>query len=78
MLQLRADMFNAPNSAIVTGRNGTANFSNPNDPTTITNLPFDDAGNPIDTRVRPRGAGFGVVNGYQAPRSVQLTARFSF
>ncbi|ODS52841.1 MAG: hypothetical protein ABS36_15335 [Acidobacteria bacterium SCN 69-37] len=77
-VQLRVDMFNAPNSAIVTNRNGTANFSNPNDPVTITNLPFDAAGNPIDARIRPRGAGFGVVNGYQAPRSVQLTARFSF
>jgi hypothetical protein len=45
---------------------------------TITNLPYDAAGNAIDSRSRPRGAGFGVATGYQAPRSLQLQARFSF
>jgi hypothetical protein len=51
---------------------------NPNDPATITNLPFDDDGNLIDARSRPRGAGFGVATDYQAARSVQFQARFSF
>lgn len=77
-LQLRVDMFNAPNSAIVTGRNATVNLSNPNDPVTASNLPFDANGNLIDARSRPRGAGFGVANNYQAARSVQLQVRFSF
>ncbi|MGH9370723.1 MAG: hypothetical protein ACRD15_04255, partial [Vicinamibacterales bacterium] len=77
-LQLRVDMFNAPNSAIVTNRNTTMNLPNPNDPATITNLPFDANGNPIDARSRPRGAGFGVATDYQAARSVQFQARFSF
>ncbi len=77
-LQLRVDMFNAPNSAIVTGRNATVNLSSPNDPVTANNLPFDANGNLIDARSRPRCAGFGVPSGYQAPRSVQLQVRFSF
>ena len=39
-LQLRADMFNAPNQAIVTNRSTTANFASLADPAAITNLPF--------------------------------------
>jgi len=44
----------------------------------ITNLPFDASGNVIDSRSRPRGAGFGVATGYQDPRTMQLQVRFSF
>ncbi len=77
-IQLRVDMFNAPNSAIIDGRNTTINLSNPNDPVTATNLPFDAAGNVIQSRSRPRGAGFGVATGYQNPRSLQAQIRFSF
>ncbi len=77
-IQLRADMFNAPNQAIVTGRNTTINFPNPNDPVTIRNLPYDAEGNLIASRSRPRGAGVGVANGYQTPRRVQFQVRFSF
>jgi hypothetical protein len=45
----------------------------------ITNLPFDPVtGALIDSRSRPRGAGFGVANDYQDPRRVQLQIRFSF
>jgi hypothetical protein len=32
----------------------------------------------IDSRSRPRGAGFGVATGFQNPRTVQLQFRFSF
>jgi hypothetical protein len=77
-LQLRVDMFNAPNSAIITGRNTSITLSSPNDPVTPLNLPVDTNGNLIDARSRPRGAGFGVATGYQAPRSVQAQVRFSF
>jgi hypothetical protein len=77
-VQLRVDMFNAPNSAIITGRNTTIGLASPNDPVTPTNLPFDAAGNLIPARSLPRGAGFGVANAYQAPRSVQAQIRFSF
>jgi hypothetical protein len=77
-IQLRVDMFNAPNLAGITGRNTTMNLSNPSDPTTITNLPFNPDGTVIDSRSRPRGAGFGVATGYQTPRNVQVQVRFSF
>jgi hypothetical protein len=78
LIQLRVEMFNAPNAAIITGRNTTMNLSNPTDPVTITNLPFDASGNPITSRVRPRDAGFGVANGYISPRTVQAQIRFQF
>jgi hypothetical protein len=54
------------------------NLSNPNDPTTITNLPYNPDGSIMDSRSRPRGAGFGVATGYQNPRTVQAQIRFSF
>jgi Carboxypeptidase regulatory-like domain len=77
-LTLRVDLFNAPNSAIITGRQTTMNLANPTDPVTVTNPAFDANGNLIESRSRPRGAGFGVANNYQAPRSVQVQVRFSF
>ena len=64
VLQLRVEMFNAPNQAIVTARNATMNLASPTDPVTITNLPYDPAtGAVVDSRSRPRGAGFGVATG---------------
>jgi Carboxypeptidase regulatory-like domain len=77
-IQLRVDMFNAPNAAIITGRNSTVSFTSPSDPLTAQNLPFDASGNLIVARSLPRGAGFGVANAYQAARSVQAQVRFSF
>jgi hypothetical protein len=78
-IQFRLDMFNAPNAAIITGRETTMNLTNPSDPTTATNLPFDADGNLIRSRSLPNGqAGFGVVNNYQDPRTLQAQIRFSF
>jgi carboxypeptidase family protein len=77
-LQLRVDMFNAPNSAIITNRLTSITLTSPNDPLTAQNLPYDANGNLIDARSRPRGAGFGVATNYQLPRSVQAQVRFSF
>lgn len=77
-VQLRVDIFNAFNQAAITNRNTTMNLASPNDPGAITNLPFDTAGNVVESRSRPRGAGFGVATGYQAARTLQLQARFSF
>jgi hypothetical protein len=84
-IQLRADMFNAPNTAQITGRNTTMNLNSPNDPVTISNLPFDTTGAVtgtvgalLPTRIRPNQAGFGAVSGYQNPRTVQAQIRFSF
>ena len=78
MVQLRVEMFNAPNASIITGRNTTMNLSNPTDPVTITNLPFDSNGNLIQSRTRPRDAGFGVANTYINPRTVQVQIRYQF
>jgi hypothetical protein len=77
-MQLRVDLFNAPNSAIITARATQINLSNPNDPVTITNLPYLADGTLIPSRSRPRGAGVGVATDYQSPRRVQLQARVSF
>jgi hypothetical protein len=77
-LRFRVDLFNAPNAAIITNRNTTMNLRNPNDPATVTNLPFDENGNLIDACSRPQGAGFGVATQYQDARSVQFQVRFSF
>jgi hypothetical protein len=71
-------MFNTFNQAAITARNTTINLSNPNDPITATNLPFNADGTVIDSRSRPRGAGFGVATQYQEPRTVQAQIRFSF
>ena len=77
-VQLRADIFNLLNQSIVTARNTSMQLANPNDPVTIVNLPFDASGNAIPARVKPNGAGFGVANNYQPPRTVQLQLRFAF
>jgi Carboxypeptidase regulatory-like domain len=77
-LQLRVDMFNAPNAAGITGRNTTLQLSSPADPVTPLNLPFDANGNVLPNRVRPNQAGFGAVNGYQNPRTIQAYIRFGF
>jgi hypothetical protein len=76
-LQLRVDVFNAPNQAIVTGRNTTLSVASPTDPTPA-NLPYDASGNTVVARSLPKNAGFGVANTYQAARSVQVQLRFSF
>ena len=78
MLQLRVDMFNAPNSAQIRDRTTTLNLSSPSDPVTALNLPYDANGNILPNRVRPNQAGFGAVTAYQTPRNIQAYIRFSF
>jgi hypothetical protein len=79
VIQLRADFFNAPNEGRVTNRQTQMNLSTPQDPVTISNLPFDPVtGAVLPNRVRPNQAGFGAVSSYQGPRTVQLQVRFSF
>jgi hypothetical protein len=77
-VQLRVDVFNVFNQAAIIARQTTMNLASPSNPVTITNLPFDAAGNVVPARARPNGAGFGVATDYQVPRTVQLQARFSF
>ena len=77
-LQLRVDMFNAPNSAGIIGRNTSMTLASPADPVTVSNLPYDAQGNILPNRVRPATSGFGQANTWQAPRNVQVQVRFSF
>ena len=77
-LQLRVDMFNAPNRPRITGAEHTLQLSSPADPVTPLNLPFDANGNVLPNRVQPNQAGFGAANAYQAPRTIQAYIRFGF
>jgi hypothetical protein len=77
-IQLRVDMFNAPNLSTITGRNTTVQYASPATATTPTNLPFDSAGNLIATRSLPKNAGFGVANNYLTPRSIQAQIKLTF
>jgi len=70
-LVVRLDAFNAFNQAHITGVNSSVQFTSLSN-TTITNLPTTAARN------LPKNAGFGVANGYQNARSLQLWTRFTF
>jgi hypothetical protein len=78
VLQLRVDMFNAPNAAIVTRRITSLTLSSPNDPVTPQNSPFLSDGTLNPARVRPSSAGFGAADNWQDPRTIQAYIRFSF
>ncbi len=69
--EFRVDIFNALNHTQFTTVNTTANFASLTNPT-ITNLPYDAAGN----LVRPTG--FGAITGVAPPRTLQLVTRFTF
>ncbi len=69
--EVRLDAFNALNHTQFTGVNSTANFNSTSDPT-ITNLPYDSAGNLVNVN------GFGAVSGVASPRTLQLVTRLTF
>ena len=75
-IQIRADMFNAPNSVQYTGVQSQLQLVSPTDQT-VRNPQFVN-GELSQTRLRPADAGFGAVNGVAAPRTVQVQARFTF
>ena len=77
-IQLRVDMFNAPNQAGITARNSTISYPSPTNRTQVQNSPYDAEGNLIPSRSVPRGAGVGVATNYQNARSIQAQVRFSF
>jgi carboxypeptidase family protein len=90
-IQLRADMFNAFNEARITGRNTTLQLNTPADAVTNVQPAFDpvtgllnngvnltSTGAVSANRSQPKNAAFGVANGFQAPRSIQLQIRFAF
>jgi hypothetical protein len=70
-MEVRLDAFNALNHTQFNTVNNTVNFASLTD-RTITNLPYDSAGN----LVRPNG--FGTVNGVAPPRTLQLVTRLTF
>jgi hypothetical protein len=90
-IQLRVDLFNAPNQAGITGRATNLSLSGPGDPITNQAPVFDpttgllnngvnllSTGALSTNRSQPKNAGFGEVNAYQSPRTVQMQIRFSF
>ena len=90
-IQLRAELYNAFNTAIINGRNTTLSLASPSDPITnqapvydpITGL-LNDGKNLLSTgalspnRSQPRNAGFGGATSANAMRSVQAQIRFQF
>lgn len=69
--EIRLDAFNALNHTQFSGVNSTLNFASLTD-RTITNLPYDAAGNLVRTN------GVGTISGVRPPRQLQLMTRFSF
>ena len=72
-----ADIFNAFNAVVITGRNTNAQFNNPTSMTLVNNQ-FNADGTLNQTRLTPRNAGFGAATGAYALRNIQLQARFQF
>ena len=70
-LEVRLDAFNALNHTQFTGVNANANFNSTSDPT-ITNLPYNSAGELVNVD------GFGAINGVANPRTMQLVTRLTF
>lgn len=76
-IQLRADVFNAPNAVMWNGRSTTVNLTSPT-VQTVTNPQYLADGSLDQTRLTPNRAGFGAVNGVRDARTVQLQIRFQF
>jgi hypothetical protein len=76
-IQLRADVFNVFNSAVINARQTQLQLTNPTDQA-IRNAQFNADGSVNAARLRPRDAGFGAATGAQDMRSVQLQLRFQF
>jgi hypothetical protein len=80
--QMRVDLFNAFNTAIITGRSTSVNYNSPTDQTVRNSQTLADGSNDPN-RLTPRNAGFGAANGWSGAsgnylRIVQMTFRFSF
>jgi hypothetical protein len=76
-VQLRADVFNAFNTVVFSGRQSALQLVSPTDPRVVNNQ-YNADGTLNQNRLQPRNAGFGAVNAAQAMRSVQLQIRFTF
>jgi hypothetical protein len=77
-ISLQVQMFNAFNNVMFSNRQANMTLNNHIDKV-IQNSPFDADGNPIATRILPNGsAGFGVVTGARALRTMQARIGFTF
>ena len=76
--QVRFELYNAFNTVVFNARNTTMNIASLATSSVATNLPYDENGELIPSRLRPSSAGFGVATGALPNRSAQLTLRFSF
>jgi hypothetical protein len=76
-IQIRADMFNAFNVLVYSGRQAQLQLVSPTNQS-IRNAQYNPDGTINDQRLTPRNAGFGAVSGAQSMRSVQLQIRYSF
>ena len=76
-IQLRVDVFNALNTVVYTGRQGTIQFNSPTD-LTVRNSQYLADGSIDPNRRMPNTAGFGAVTGAAGLRSVQGQIRFTF
>jgi hypothetical protein len=76
-LELRADVFNAGNWTVITGRNTSAQFNNPTS-MTLANNQYNADGSLNASRLTPRNAGFGAANAAQNMRNIQLQVHLRF
>jgi hypothetical protein len=75
-LELRLDVFNAPNAVQISSISSTATFNNPT-AMTLANNQYN--GTTLNSsRLTPSTAGFGAATAAQAMRNIQLEARFQF
>jgi hypothetical protein len=75
--EFRADIFNALNSAAITGRQGTATFNNPTS-MTLQNPEYSSSGTILAGKSLPQNAGFGAANAAVTARNLQLEVRIAF
>jgi hypothetical protein len=76
-LQFRAQIFNAFNAVVITGRNTTAEFDNPTSMALVNNQ-YNADGSLNQSRLQPKNAGFGAATAANDLRNVQLQVRFQF
>jgi hypothetical protein len=76
-LEFRADIYNALNAAIISGRSTTATFNNPTS-MTLQNNQYNADGTLNASKLLPKSAGFGAANNAQSMRNLQLELRFTF
>ena len=74
---MRADLFNAFNTLIYTGRASTVQFNSATNQTVRTSQYLQD-GTLDPARLKPNAAGFGAANAAANLRSVQGQIRFTF